>query len=301
MTPRNECVFATALFTTAASSFPAAALGCAQDFADLLGAELHVLRLLSTRHSALLSRFVPFVDRDMFASFVGSARDATAECAEALSERYVDERVYVQVGELLEAAAAQADELRAQLLMVPGTEALGSQVTRLVRSTGLSVLVVRPAGVGTAILAATDLVDLHCPVLHRMAELAGRCRTRLIALHAMPAHSRALARGGSKTRDRQQRLEAMIRARLARAASLGSERAEPRLAIGVDPVDAILREAQTCYAGLLVVGTGARSELRRAMRPSVAARLIEEAGCSVLVTPVGENVRTLDRRTTPSS
>jgi nucleotide-binding universal stress UspA family protein len=301
MTHRSESVFATALFATAAESVPAPALCCAQDFADLLGTELHVLRLLSTRHSSLVSTFIPHVDRDMFARFVGTARDASAECADALSERYVDEHLYVQVGDLLDAAAAQADELRAQLLMVPGTEALGSQVTRLVRSTGLSVLVVRPAGVGTAILAATDLVDLRCPVLQRMADLAGRCRTRLIALHAMPAHSRAFAPIGSKTRERQRRFEGAIRGRLVRAASLVSERAEPRLAIGVDPVDTILREAQTCYAGLLVVGTGARSELRRALRPSVAARLIEEARCSVLVTPVGENARTIDRCTTPSS
>jgi nucleotide-binding universal stress UspA family protein len=219
MTHRSESVFATALFATAAESVPAPALCCAQDFADLLGTELHVLRLLSTRHSSLVSTFIPHVDRDMFARFVGTARDASAECADALSERYVDEHLYVQVGDLLDAAAAQADELRAQLLMVPGTEALGSQVTRLVRSTGLSVLVVRPAGVGTAILAATDLVDLRCPVLQRMADLAGRCRTRLIALHAMPAHSRAFAPIGSKTRERQRRFEGAIRGRLVRGES----------------------------------------------------------------------------------
>jgi nucleotide-binding universal stress UspA family protein len=289
---RSESALPTALFATAAETFPVASLRCAQTFADLLGAELHVLRVLATPTSlpGLRNSLDAFAGPDVLARFVDAARDTSRECAAALSERFVDERVHMQVGDLFEAATEQADDLGAALLMVPGSEASGPQITALVRHSGLPVLVVRPTPVGTAIVAATALIDLRYPVLQRAAELGRRFQTRLIAVHTVRDHTRRRPPGfASSAAQRQQRLE-VIRARLAHATKALASSADPILALGPDPVDAILREARACDARLVVVGTSRRSRLRRALRPSVAARLIDRAARSVLVTPIGDSV-----------
>jgi nucleotide-binding universal stress UspA family protein len=207
-----------------------------------------------------------------------------------LSERFADERLQIQVGDLFEEAESLATALEAVLLVVPGAEVRGEQVTALVRSSALSVLVVRPAAVGTAVVAATALIDVRYPVLRRAAELGRRFRSRLFAVHTVRTHasrrSRTFARSALQLRKQQQRLEA-IRARLKHATQEFTSNADPILALGPDPVDAILREARACDAKLVVVGTSRRSRLHRAIRPSVAARLIDRALRSVLVMPIG--------------
>jgi nucleotide-binding universal stress UspA family protein len=123
----------------------------------------------------------------------------------------------------------------------------------------------------------------------RAAELGRRFRTRLIAVHTVRDHTRRRpANFASSAAQRQQRLE-VIRTRLVRATKALASSADPILALGPDPVDAILREARACNARLVVVGTSRRSRVRRALRPSVAARLIDRAARSVLVTPIGDS------------
>jgi nucleotide-binding universal stress UspA family protein len=257
-------------------------LRAALALADRLGLDLHVLRVVPLRRPSLRLPDRPFL------RFVDAAREVSDSCREVFAERFADEALYVLRGDLFETALALAKELDAALLMVPGREVAGSEITALVRSSGMPILVVGSAVTGTSVLAATDLRDMHYPVLRRAAAIGRRLRLRLVALHSV-------SRGVWMRTARLSRLRAPRRAgvhhtrlRLLRAVhAVATPLAEAVLALDRDPVEAILREARECDACMVVVGTHARSPFRRAVRRSVAARLIDRAQRSILVTPLG--------------
>jgi nucleotide-binding universal stress UspA family protein len=78
------------------------------------------------------------------------------------------------------------------------------------------------------------------------------------------------------------------RERLLDVASLLPIPSTPVVRSEMDAVDAILGEAATIRAELIVVGTHYRSWWERALSVSVAAEVVGRAKRSVLVTPIGQ-------------
>ncbi|HKU36647.1 MAG TPA: universal stress protein [Polyangiales bacterium] len=245
---------------TTAEQPPRAALRRAQELADRAQSELRVLRVLSERQlsSAPVMRFVEAV------------RATSRHCRDALADRYADDRLALVTGTLSEAAASHAVENDAALLILPAGELRGRDVTALARATGLPVMVLRPAPREVRlILAATDLTRPDYPVLRSARALAALRGCQVLALHAF----------------RRRRLAAECRAKLQRAARvLGLDDAV--LLSTRDATSAILAEAHERAADVIVVGTHTRTALGRAVRSSVAAKLIDRTHGSVWVEPI---------------
>jgi nucleotide-binding universal stress UspA family protein len=77
-------------------------------------------------------------------------------------------------------------------------------------------------------------------------------------------------------------------------AQLGDEQIELRLAEGVTPAHAIMREADRDGAELIVVGSRGHGALRSAVLGSVSRTLAEEASCPVVIVPAGERTAGAD-------
>jgi nucleotide-binding universal stress UspA family protein len=253
------------LLATSSERPPRASLLQARELAEVTGAELQLLRVLSERRlsSALGSESV-------LARFIEAAITTSHHCRDVLGDSYDDDRLAIAIGSLRDGAATRAEELAAGLVVVPAGELPGHEVTSLAQTTELPVLVLRPEQRdASSILVATDLTRPDYPVLRSARALAVLRGARIVALHAA----------------RKQRLAAALGAQLQGASSaLGLDGSV--LLPAPDTVGAILGEASRREVDLIVVGTHARPPLARVVRRSVAARLIDRARRSVWVQPL---------------
>jgi nucleotide-binding universal stress UspA family protein len=177
--------------------------------------------------------------------------------------------------------------VNAQLIVVPTRRHSGSIVTRLAHAAQLPVLVAKPATGHPIIVAATDLQGASYPLLRTTAELGEQLRAPVVAFHNVTPVSMMLnplcSLPITPSRD-----DGAIAARKARL-SLASEHLHlsgQSVACDLDPVEAILREARTRGADLVVVGTRPRSWFGRVLGASTAVRVVDRARRSVLVAPL---------------
>jgi nucleotide-binding universal stress UspA family protein len=198
-------------------------------------------------------------------------------------------RVQVRTGLFVKHVADHAAALHPALIMVPPRKhGLGSIVTTLTRTANVPVLVLRESRSERAIVAATDLEDAEYSVLRAAAELGNQLHWRVIPFHnvtpiSMPVSVETLSpitilTGSAEAENRQ--------IRLARASRQLQIDAPAVTASEVNPVDAILRIAQTKDAGMVVVGARPRSWFGHLIARGVAAQVVNCAQRSVLVTPL---------------
>jgi nucleotide-binding universal stress UspA family protein len=278
------------LFAVAGNACPTGSFVHAVAFARVLDAELYVLRVISGAGAfRMFSSDAPALqDADGLERFLAACRRTQQWCEQTAGGVVSAERWDVSVGEFMPEVARRAAELGAAWIAVaPQWRQTGRLVTALARETGLSVLLVRDSTAGTAIVAATDLSDLRYPVLIAAGALGLQLGRPVVALHNHSPrrlrphllYPRALQLQADDTSDSRSRL-------LTRVAHGISVDAEAVVANELDAVEAILREARSRNAELIVVGTRTHSWLRRAVVGSVSSELVDRTIRSVLVTPM---------------
>lgn len=268
---------------------PVAALEKAYSLATLLGQQLRVVRVDSAP-----SRF-----RRLFAqrSNIDVMREGHQATRDWLVERLGEHGRFVQIsvalGRFVERVAIHARSIDCDLIVVaPRAVLAGGVVTALARRANKPVLAARTSGASQGILAATDLRVEGLPVVGHAARLARDLHADLVAIHNVdpiwiPAGGPALPEmiapavvpRTTETRDRRARLSALT--------SDLPVPVTPVVTSLIDPVYAILEEARTLGAGLIVVGTRQRPAWERLLGGSVAAQVVSRTQRSVLVSPIG--------------
>jgi len=293
-TPRTRRV----LFASMAAGLPTAALRRAGALAELLDAELHVLRVLPDRgrSSALFSRRQSAESLASARLQVSVVRRTRRWCASVLSRPLSEGRVRVRHGELGQVAATCISEIGAELVVMPARDGRdGALVTRIAAAARVPVLVARRAAAGEGVVVATDLSDPRCPLLHRGVELAERLGAPVTFVHNVPPPEPEIPVGLGLALPLADPVAAPTPRSALLARRLGRLRAEAaRIHPAAESVvvsrpvttTAILDVSREREADVVVVGTRGRSWLSRLAAPSVARRVVERAARSVLVVPV---------------
>lgn len=272
---------------------PTPSLRRATVLARALNARLHVLRVLPgpSRLGALFSpRSRVSATRAVQRTL--SARRATRTwLGDALDAENAVEHVAVVHGDFVEQAAAYAASIDAALIVVAPSEArTGQAVTSLACAASTPVLVAREPFGGQVIVAATDLRSTGYPVLQKAADLGRRVQASMVAVHNVgPAPVSgfdpvSMLGMPTPSANRHDGLEERM-ARLAQRLPIDTRvvvRGEN------DSADAVLDEARSHAADLVVVGTRPRSWCGGLLTSSVAARVVNHAERSVLVLPLDE-------------
>lgn len=252
----------------------AAALQEAHDFAQRLGAELHVIRVVS--HADGDFRGPP---RDLAQAVreshrvLAAARRARKICDRVLKEHLSGARICVRLGNLVDQVAQRAAELDAQLIAVPsGAKHVASLVMDLARRADCAVLVPKGCTTFGTLLAATDLEDARIPVLRKAVQLGRVLGAPVVGVHSVVNATSEDCAGVERSR---QRLEA--------AAQNFHSGLDPIVLWARDPVGGILAQARARNAALIVVGVRVA---RRRSTPSTAAQLITRSRRSILVQPL---------------
>ena len=177
------------LFASVATGLPTVSLRRAAALADLLDAELHVLRVLPEGgRSHVLFPHRQAADALATARLqVSLARRTRRWCASVLAQPLSAGHVRVRHGELGRAVAASVDELAAELVVMPARDGRdGALVTRIAAAAQVPELVARRAAAGEGVVVATDLSDPAFPLMHRGVELAQRLGAPVTFVHNVP-------------------------------------------------------------------------------------------------------------------
>jgi universal stress protein E len=275
-----------------ANECPWAALCRARSLALLMEAELHFVRVVAPlpRPRRLFSKAETADVLGALKRILEAKRATRAWLTGALGHEFPRGRLKLRGGEFFDQVAARASELEVDLVVVPPMPGpTGRKVTWLARTAGTPVLVARAATSREAVVAGTDLCEEGGDaVLRSAANLCRRLDAPMVAVHnltpvTVPAGPDmpmpvALPVQREVAQSRMQRLIEAARA-------LGVD-AETVLASQVDPAEVILGEARARDADMIVVGTRRRGWLERLTGRSVAARVLDQARRSVLVTPL---------------
>lgn len=258
------------------SSVQRDALRRAHALSRAFGGELFVLRVLpdSARHDVLLPHLSLLHAMNDLTRTKRALDETHAQC-ESLAPGLSSEQVLVRRGAHLHEAYRVASELKASLIVVPRQRGVsGRDVAWLASMADAPVLVARPSTRGDSIVAATDMRDPRYPVLHQAAAWSQRLEAPLVCVHNTAG---ATAGPATPARSAIDLLQVALR--------FGRD-AESIVARRADPLEAILGEARTREADLVVVGVRPRTWLDIFSAQSLASRLVDRARRSVLVTPI---------------
>jgi len=293
------------LFALPDSGLPTASLRRALALACTLEAKLHVLRVVFGRWP--LSPASPQVDLLTITRSAEYVTQSDRRLREWLTEvspaGWLSDDVCTRSGDFVSHTAARALQIDASLIVVPPDERHAGEVAvKLACAAQRPVLVARSATFEESIVAATDLKDLAYPVLRTAASLSRRLDAPVIALHNLsPLMQIPSRKRGSAVAPDAGRSRAQAREHLERALRRLSSQTSAVVADEVDPVDAILREAQARNADMIAVGTRPRSWLERLLVGSLAARVVNGTERSVLVVPIDTGSRSPAERLATSS
>jgi nucleotide-binding universal stress UspA family protein len=255
-----------------------------------MGAELHVLRVIPkwADWRAGGSQSPSIHNATELQRFVAACRTTQQWCSEALARGLPEDGWEVRSGVFVQEVAKRAAELDATWLAVaPQWNRTGRMVTTLARVTALPVLLARGSTDGSTIVAATDLGDARYPVLFEAAEVGRRLGSPMVALHNFaPRSLRGVALARARLEVSELALLSRRRQQLSEATRQLAPEAELVIANEHHAVDAILQQARTRNADLIVVGTRSHSWLSRTIAGSVSSELIDRAIRSVLVMPL---------------
>lgn len=286
------------------ADYPTAALEQATLLAHSLEGPLHVLRVLLESQP-----FAPsWPDLDVVEATrriqrcLAATRRTKSWCDRTLWEPLSANQLRIRVGQFVEQVTQRADELDAELIVLsPSMERLGETATALACASSRPVLVTRTFAPLTPMLAASDLLDDDFWVLEMAVELGLQLGAPVTAVHNVGGHDvGGHDVGGHDVGERPAPLEpaslnrprAPLRAaafesgrsRLAMAAERLRQPLAAVLANEVDPVDAILEQAQV-HQATIVVGTRSSHWLQGLNERSIAARVVDRSKRSVVVTP----------------
>lgn len=258
----------------------------AKDLAERFGEALRILCVLPARSSL----------RGWFAGEPVATTTKDERSVRWLSHLLgnLAERVAVEWrrGEFGREVVAYARRLAPRVVVLGEISRPGDVATQIVRDSGAQVLVTRGKPSANAILAATDLQDVSFPVLRMAAELARALQQPLVTLHNVDPLSMMSGRAALST---GVVLSGGVSAATRRESLVGVSRAlnvdpTPVIRTELDPVHAILDEAEVCDASMIVVGAHPRTWWQRLMDESIAARVTNQAKRDVLVAPIGVTV-----------
>ena len=286
------------LALSAPGSPPRESLQRARAVADAAGGALHLVRVLPGRsHGAAVLSDGNLTDILQSVEQTLTAHRATrAWMKDTLPDGQGVERLAILHGEFVESVTVYAREVDAGLILVcPEGEHAGRLVTRLAATTRTPVLAARAPARNQTIVAATDLRDPTYPVLQLAAALGQQLETSVIVVHNVrlgATPNEATAASAGETRVDAAQAERL--ARLRQASGLLPMASRTAVRHEDDPVDAILLAAREEEADLVVVGTRAPAWFERGGGADVAARIVDRARRSVLVTPVNVSATPLE-------
>jgi nucleotide-binding universal stress UspA family protein len=180
----------------------------------------------------------------------------------------------------LDRVALHAAVFGARIIVLSGRALTpGKDIASLARVTQIPVLVARGRLLAGPVLGATDLQDAGLHVLRRSAEMGAMMDAPVVAVHNDPPLVR---REPAACSTPTINADAGLTEATARVPSITMS----VLRSDDDSVQAILDEAQSMAAALVVVGTHCRPGSERVRRESVATRVAFSADCSVMVTPI---------------
>jgi len=223
-----------------------------------------------------------------------------SQLGRVLPDRQLSPDIFIELGSDYDQILRRAEQWQADLIAI-GTHGrrgisrllLGSTADQVIRAGQAPVLVARPPrkdAVEGAVLAAVDFTDPALPAVEMAAAEAARRGRKLVVMHAMQFPYEGDAAMGligalpaldtPEVRSQKRSLASeIITSALARLQAKGE------IVIAEDdPAHETLRLADTLPAELIVVGTHGRRGLSRLVLGSMAARIVERAPCSVLVT-----------------
>ena len=274
------------------SGLPTACLRWAARLSCDTGSWLHVVRVLPKEDDvgcALDAHNAIAILRSVERTLV-SHRATSSWMRQMSSAGRIPGRFSIVRGDFVTQVARYVEAVGAQLLLLPPQgESVSEIVAALSARTRTPVLVSRaPCSVHT-IIAATDLRDAEYPVLRFAGDLGRRLDTDIIAVHNLEWPAIAGSPGASDPADvlRGEPGRAAGLERLCRVSQQLLAPVQPVVRDDADPVDAILDEARTHDANLVVIGL--RSG-REGITGSVAARVVDLTQRSVLVIPMQAEV-----------
>lgn len=271
------------LFALPRLTRPSAALKSAGAIATSMNAELHVVSVLPRLRSPCARDDEAFdfqEARRRIEECVDICRQTRAWCEDTLGEPVALQRLRIRFGNPAEAIALRAAELDARLvILAPAPEPLGPTAIDVCCACSRPVLVARsfPAPPGV-VIAATDLQDHEYRVIRQATTLGAALGARVVAVHNVSCLSAPL--GGC--------LEAGVKPAPELPRRVRTEQPAPLdlvVTTEMDPVGAIIEQAQRHGSGIIVVGTRSRSGRR--FEPSVPSEIVDRSRCSVLVTSLG--------------
>jgi nucleotide-binding universal stress UspA family protein len=279
---------------------PARIALCAADReARLHGAELAIVHVLPTMYPGVPMSPAALEDtllqRERLAAGI---IDAIRAGVKQFTARDPDEvTIHVDDGPPDQTIVKAADRLGADLVVVGSTGAkglrrllLGSVATGVVHHGHTSVLVAREATASGCVLLAVDFSPTSEAAAQLAADEARRRKARLCLLHSVEVFNPelALAEPGmvpsAVMAVPPEELRESARARLAGILANLSVEGDGEVEVVLGPAaDNIVRVANERRAELVVVGSSGRTALDRLLLGSVAASVVRDAPCSVLV------------------
>lgn len=206
----------------------------------------------------------------------------------------------VVAGPIDEAVAAAAEDHDADLLVVGSHRTrpfhdlfLGTTVDRILRRSLRPVLMAKatPAGPHHRALFASDMSEGCSNAIRQAGELGLLADARLTAIHVFAAPGQELMLHASAS---TKEVLAYVESERARATSkleawLEANGLQPEIAFAelaeVAAAETIAHCAKETKTDLIILGTQARSSLKRFVLGSVAQGVLRAAGCDVLVVP----------------
>jgi nucleotide-binding universal stress UspA family protein len=236
------------------------------------------------------------------------AQEALFDRAQSVANRGPDDvEIFVELGTGYAEILARAETWKADLV-VTGSRGrgafaramLGSVAGQVVRYAHCPVLVARPHAARGVVIAATDLSDAALPAVHAAADEAKRRGAKLVIVHVLelPVPSALWALGSpfgitnvGPSEETMREVHGAARVTLDSALARFGATGEVVIADG-DPAAAVLREAESRDAELVVVGTRGRTGIARVALGSVAEKIVQMAASSVLAVRFGDELPT---------
>lgn len=270
------------LFALAHTTRPSAALRSAAAIAALMHAELHVVSLLPRLSSLCARENGPFdfaEARRRIEQCVDVCRQTRSWCEDTLGEPVALRRLRIRFGNPVEAIALRAIELEARLvILAPAVEHLGPTAIGVCCACSRPVLVARSFTAPGVVIAATDLRDTKYRVVRQASALAAAFGTGVVAVHNISGLSTPLGACLDTGLEPAPQLPRRVLTELPAPLHLV-------VTTEMDPVGAVLAQAQHHGSDVIVVGTRSRSGRR--VERSVPSDIIDRSRCSVLVTWLG--------------
>jgi len=233
------------------------------------------------------------LDRDVTERAMRVATDRLEQRVKLITGRSLEpQQLIVELGSPHAVLLKQAHEFGAALLVLAATgkgalerALLGSTAEQVVRHARAPVLVARSSPDSGLVMVASDLSDTGKPAVEAAVAEVKQRAGRLVAAHCLELPSRVLATFEPSVIIDETTLkvlrEAAHESLAATVAAAGGE--GDTAVLEGSPATAIVEAAARADAELLIAGTHGHGAIALIALGSVAARLVRNAPCSVLV------------------